>query len=281
MIFETTDLFEYFKFDRGNKVAGRLVAYRHGQMSELNVIKKRPAMLVLPGGGYGFVSQREAEPIAMEFYSRGFDAFVLEYDIAPVFCYPAQITEAAMAMVYLRENAEKLDLIPDKIAAVGFSAGGHLLGCISTLWDDPAIVSLFGDRCTLVRPDASVYSYPVVTSDPEYYHGGSFRNFCSDKVKHEDYSIEKKVRKKCSPAFIWSTSEDTCVPPMNSVLLYEAYLKNGVPCELHIFREGWHGLSTCDFEVYKEDIIKDFMLHVKSWLNLSAEFLKGLGFQAK
>ena len=280
MIIENLDLFEFFGIERKNAKAGVLTSYRHNQRRKREEQKKYPAMLVLPGGAYATISEGEAEPVAMEFYNRGFDAFVLNYDVAPV-CYPAQILEAAMAMIYLHENAENLNLLADKVAAVGFSAGGHLLGCISTLWDDPAIVSQFGDRCQLVRPDASVYSYSVITSDAEYNDKESFGNFCSDKVPFESFSIEKKVRKECSPAFIWATTADDDTSPMNSVGLYKAYLKNGVPCELHLFREGWHGLSSCNYEAIGEKSSASFIPHVKNWLNLSEAFLKRLGFQLK
>ena len=139
---ETIDLYEYFSFEREGVKAGTLTCFRHGDMTEMRTKKIRPAILVIPGGGYGFVSQREGQPIAMRYFADGFDAFVLNYDIAPV-SYPAQIVQAGMAMLYLRREAKNLDIDAEHIAAVGFSAGGHLLGCISLLWDDPALKALF------------------------------------------------------------------------------------------------------------------------------------------
>lgn len=281
MITETIDLLSYFGLKRKDEKNGKLVVYRHSAMPEMgDAAAHRPAMLVIPGGGYGFVSQREADPVAWEYFVEGYDVFVLQYDIAPL-TYPVQITQAAMAMMYIRKNAEQFHILPDKIAAIGFSAGGHLLGCISTLWDDPAVRDLFGDECVKVRPDASVYSYAVISSDPKIAHLGSFENFCGKAVNADDYSIDKKVRPACKPAFIWANTPDTCVPPQNSLRLYEAYLNAGVPVELHIFREGWHGMSVCKEEIEHTRPVSEPCIYTRQWIQLCKTFLKTLGFCVK
>ena len=277
MTIQTIDLFEYFSLPRDGAKAGTLTAYRHGDMPEQRCKKIRPAILVIPGGGYGFVSAREAQPVAMRYFAEGFDAFVLDYDVAPA-CYPVQIREAGMAMLYLRREAKNLDIDEKYIAAVGFSAGGHLLGCISLLWDDPALRELFGGECEKIRPDASVYSYAVISSGEHISHGGSFANFCGGKVKKEDYSLEHKVRADAAPSFIWATTTDDCVPVENSVLLYSALHRAGVPAELHLFSEGGHGMSVCDAEVNDCDPQDGVCPHVRHWLELSAEFLRARGF---
>ena len=98
MITERIDLFEYFKTAREGAERGTLACYRHTQIAELGVKRLRPAILIIPGGAYAFVSQREAEPVALRYFAQGFDCFVLDYDIAP-HGYPVQIEEAAMAML--------------------------------------------------------------------------------------------------------------------------------------------------------------------------------------
>ena len=281
MITQTIDLYEYFGTARGGAKKGTLTAIRHGQMPELGVEKERPAMLVIPGGGYAMVSEREAEPVALKFFSQGFDAFILDYDVAPV-CYPAQIVQAGMAMLYLRREAENLYISKDHIAAVGFSAGGHLLGCISLLWDDPALRALFGDECEKIRPDASVYSYPVITSEKGVAHEGSFVNFCGNSgAKAEGYSLEKKVRPGVSPSFIWATTTDNAVAVENSVLLYSALHAAGNDVEMHIFAEGQHGLSTCDAEVYPQEPQEPYYKQCRKWIGLAYEFLRVRGFGLK
>lgn len=278
MITERTDLYEYFRLPRGGRQGGWLRSYRHGQIRELGADLRRPAMLVLPGGGYAALSQREDEPIAMRFFAAGYDAFVLEYGVAPAEHYPTPLEQAAMAMIYLRREAENLCIDGEHIAAVGFSAGGHLCGCIALLWDDPAVKALFGEECEKVRPDAAILSYPVVSAAEYVSHGGSFDNFCADRVPREEYSLEKRARPQASPAFIWATTTDEAVPVENSVLLYSALHAAGVPAELHLFAEGPHGLSTCDGEVYAQQPSEPLYKHAAHWMELALEFLSARGF---
>ena len=281
MFIEKIDLYEYFKSPRTGEQAGYLNCYRHKQLTQLKRQKMRPAILVFPGGGYSFVSQREAEPVALRFFAEGYDAFVLEYDTAPAFHYPVQLQQAAMAMLYLRSNAAKLQIDGSHIAGLGFSAGGHLCGCISFLWDDPAIVKMFGESVgSLIRPDAAIFAYPVVSSSEDIVHKQSFENFCGGNVKAEEYSLERKVRSAAPPCFIWATTTDELVPAENSLRLYVSLKNAGVPAELHIFEAGKHGLSICSTEVedFETDPLRE---HVSEWIDMACAFLRGHGFRVK
>lgn len=278
MVVETIDLYEYFHIPRGGAKGGYLTAYRHGQLVSSDK-KIRPALLVIPGGGYAMVSDREGEPVALRYFGAGFDCFTLDYSVAPKH-YPAQILQAGMAMLYLRREAAALDLDGQHIAAVGFSAGGHLCGCISLRWDDAALVQAFGkEACEAIRPDASIFAYPVITSDERYTHAGSFINFCGDKVRAEEYSLEKNVRPNAPHSFIWSTSEDEAVPPENALLLYSALHRAGVTAELHIFEKGCHGMSLCNIETsWCDEPSAPISGHNAHWIEMSQEFLAEHGF---
>ena len=267
------DLYEACGVDRGDAMQGYLECFSHVPMK---IVPKRvhPAMLIIPGGGYGMVSEREAEPIALQFVAKGYDCFVLWYDVAP-HCYPTQLLQAGMAMAYLRDHATELAIDENHIAVMGFSAGGHLAGTISLMWDDPELCAIPGENVRL-RPDAAVLCYPVVTSDERYWHEGSIRNFCGDKVPFEKYSLENCARKDAPPVFIWSTSEDSCVPVQNSIKLYSALQPLGTGVELHVFERGWHGLSTADRET--NDAQEEMCAHVQNWKELAAEFLRAHGF---
>lgn len=277
MLIEKIDLFEYFHIAREGAERGTLTCFRHTQVEELRLRRLRPAVLVIPGGAYAFVSQREAEPVALRYFAQGFDCFVLDYDIAP-HSYPEQLTEAAMAMLYLRRERDALDL-SGRIAAVGFSAGGHLCGCISLLWRDPALVSRFGKECADVRPDASVMCYPVVTADERYWHRDSFYHFCGgDEQKFQTYSLEKHVPADAPPVFLWTTDGDTCVPPENAVMLYRALRNAHVPAELHVFEEGGHGMSVADLESNADYEGQRRYRRAARWVELSLDFLSAHGF---
>lgn len=273
-----TDLYEYFAMERGDAEKGYLTAYLHADLTEMKKKRVRPAMLVIPGGGYTCVSQREGEPIALRFFAEGYNCFVLEYDVAPR-CYPTQLLQAGMAMLYLRREAAQLGVDGTHIAAVGFSAGGHLTGCIGLLWDDPALRAAFGAECEKICPDALVLAYPVVTADERFYHGGSFRNFCGGRVNAQDYSLEKSVRRGAPPCFLWATTTDDCVRVENSLLLYTALKDAGASVEMHLFEKGWHGLATADAEV--NDALPAPEARVREWLPLALSFLRTHAFEVQ
>ena len=281
MIHDTIDLYDYFGRPRGEAARGMLTRYLHDQITESPGMQKvRPAMLVIPGGGYSMTSQREEEPIALRFFAAGYNAFVLRYSVAPLH-YPAQVLEGGMAMLYLRREAAALDIDAEHIAAVGFSAGGHLCGCLSLLWDDPALRQAFGQECARIRPDAAVFGYPVVTCDPAKAHMGSIRNFCGDAVPFEAYSLEAHARADAAPAFIWATTDDGAVPVENSLRLYAALHAAGVPVEMHLFEKGPHGLSTCESDVFPQPVDDPHYAQAAHWIPLALGFLSARGFKIR
>ena len=269
MFCEKVDLYKYFGLKRTGGEEGFLNVYVPEAPSYPT--RTRPAMLVIAGGGYAFVSPREKECVALAYIAKGFAAFTLEYSIAPV-RFPAQLIEGAMAMVYIRENAAKLGVKPDKVAAIGFSAGGHLTGMLATCFDRAEVKAVLKEKAALVRPDAVILSYPVITGG-EKAHRGSFDNLCGDnKELISALSLETCVTEKASPAFIWATADDNAVPSENSLFMALAYKTAGVPFELHIFESGVHGLSLATEETAWVNE------PVQKWLSLSYTWLKNRGF---
>ena len=271
---EEIDLYAYFCDERGEKPRGFLHAYRHVASKEI-AAKERSSVLIFPGGGYSFVSEREWEPVAMYYYGRGLDAYVLDYNVAPHCGYPALLTEAAMAMLYLRKEAERLHS-DGKIAVLGFSSGGHLCGCVSLAWDDPVLRERFGEDCAKIRPDAAILAYAVVSADRSCWDEETFVNFCGDAAPYERYSLESLVRRDAPPVFLWATADDAAVPIENSIRLFRALCAAGVPAEYHAFETGEHGLSVCSEEVLAE--CTEQTEHVRNWLRLSVGFLRRHGF---
>lgn len=266
---ERIDLYAHFNIKRPEGGSGYLNTYVLDSIYEK---RKRPAMLVIAGGGYRYVSDREKEPIALKYLEQGYNAFTLEYSVAPV-TFPASLIEACMAMIYIRENAEELQIDKDHIAAIGFSAGGHLLGSLSTMYNINEVVSVLGkERAELARPDASVFSYPVITAF-DHPHIGSFINLTGGKEEmYESLCIEKRINKSSPPAFIWTTVNDNAVPSENTIDLAIAYKKAGVPFELHMFEDGLHGLAVCTLETgYEQKCVHE-------WIKLSINWLSARGF---
>ncbi|MBQ9772030.1 MAG: polysaccharide deacetylase family protein [Lentisphaeria bacterium] len=204
----------------------------------------RPAILVVPGGGYGGVCRStEGDPIAARFAGLGFRTFILHYRVAPNrFPIPQQDILRAIRMI--RYNAEAWRIYPDQLAVCGFSAGGHLCASSGIIPDD--VENYSDDVIDKMpgRPNAMLLAYPVITSG-KYAHKGSFQNLLGkDYAKRKrEFSLETRVTKESAPAFIWHTVEDQAVPVENSYLLSEAMRKNGVVHELHIFPCGPHGMQ--------------------------------------
>ncbi len=279
MIHEKIDLYEYFQLPRGNASGGYLTSYVREGIPAIGE-KTRPAMLVCPGGAYFHCSPREGEPIALEFLLKGYAAFLLNYTVQTAFPIP-QI-EACMAIAYIRENAEKFGVSPAQIAAVGFSAGGHLVGTLATLYAHDAVKGALGARASLCRPDAVILSYPVVTLG-EFTHEGTRDTITGNgAIAYDALSVEKLVTAESVPAFIWHTAEDNAVPVENSLFLASAYRRAGVAFSLHIYEKGGHGLSLCNDEVFAPNLPEiNALSTVRSWLPLACEWLSARGFGVK
>ena len=239
--------------------------------------KVRPAILVLPGGGYRTNSPREAEQIALQFNAAGFHAFVLWYSVYPN-KHPQPLRDVARAITLIRQHAEEWLVDPQNIAVCGFSAGGHLAASSGTLWNSDFVKNVPGIDVKKTRPDALVLSYPVITSG-SFAHQGSFESLLADEETgvldpelKKFLSLEERVAEDTPPTFLWHTFKDSSVPVENSLLFAKALRAHGVPFEMHIYPDGPHGLSLATAATAdREEHINS---HVASWMGLCVEWLK-------
>lgn len=209
---------------------------------------ERKAILIIPGGGYrGVCSDREGEPIAHAFMVQGYNAFVLHYSVARKKVFPAQLIQASKAMKHIKDNAEEYGINKDEVFAVGFSAGGHLTACLGTLWNKKEVYEALDMPYGYNKPKGIMLIYPVISSDKDIWHEGSFANLLGkDNPSEEELlmcSVEKYVTKDSSPAFMAHTSDDAAVNVRNSLVMADAYAKEGLKFELHIYPTGCHGLA--------------------------------------
>lgn len=249
-----------------------LSTYLPYEMTEMGRINcKYPAILICPGGGYSWCSQREDEPMALKMLAMGYRVFILNYSCAPCH-FPAQISEVAAAMDLIHANAETWHIDVDRIAIMGFSAGGHLAGHYSNRYDCPEVRALFPNSKPV---KASVLCYPVISALPEYRHEGTIQNVSGHEIVTDEdirnFSLDQLVSDKTPPAFIWHTAEDDVVPVMNSVLYANALTLKKIPFDLHIFTHGHHGLSTtdhmtCDDLDHKTRLAAQWLPMLDHWL---------------
>lgn len=235
----------------------------------LNDGQEHGAVIVCPGGAYVMKADHEGAPIAVRMNEQGFHAFVLDYRVAP-YRHPVPLMDAQRAIRYVRYHAKEFGVQPDKIAILGFSAGGSLVCTAATLWDegDPAAVDPV-DRVSS-RPDVFVPCYPVASLD-QFWHEGSAHNLLGEKLtsaQRRKLTAEFQVNEKTPPAFIWHTAEDGAVPVENSLRLAKALVAHNVPVSMHIFPYGPHGVGLGD----------ECSPLAEEWSYLLGDFLKSMGF---
>lgn len=268
MRFETIDLKAQFP---NLPYSASLTAYLRDNSDEISSTRRRPAILVCPGGGYSHRSARENEPIALALLARGYQVFVLNYSVNVA--YPAQLLEAAAAVALIRKNAEDFHVLPNAISIMGFSAGGHVAATLGTLWHETIISETLAITPSDVRPDAMILCYPVITSG-EKAHRESFDIVSGgDAELAKKLSLETAVDKDTVPTFIWHTRTDAAVPVENTLFFANALTKHNILYELHLFPDGPHGLSLATQETVSPygDRLNP---HVAQWFDLCDNFLK-------
>lgn len=206
---------ETFSFDKTANVD--LTVYLHEEKPEFSRVEKRPFVLVVPGGGYNFCSEREGEPIALQFAAHGYHAGVLRYHVGEYRDFQKALSDGEKALAKIDALAQNWSIDTAKVAVLGFSAGGHLAAAMSNLLER--------------KPSLCLLGYPAI-----------LKSF-SEVMQIDAPSLETTVSHKTPPTFLFSTFEDNVVPIENSLRYLSALEENDVPFETMIFQKGKHGLS--------------------------------------
>ena len=260
---------------RGMEAVGNLYTYFLDSSIEMRPNEKRPVILMCPGGGYEMTSDREAEPMAMQFLAMGYHVAILRYSVCPV-RYPAALLQVAESVLYLKEHADEYHIDPEKIVVQGCSAGGHLAANYGIAWNSPFLTKLMGMENDPERLCVAglLLCYPVITSG-EKAHEESVRNLLGEQYeeKKEELSLENQVTPDTPPTFLWHTATDETVPVENSLYFFQACLQQGVSAELHIYPVGGHGLSLANEETCRANGI-GVQKECQSWIGLAQTWLK-------
>jgi acetyl esterase/lipase len=207
-----------------------------------------PAIIICPGGGYGFrVDDFEGTNVAEWFAERGWAAFVLKYRIpADGYPHPVPLLDAQRAVRLVRSRAAEWNIDPTQIAIMGFSAGGHLASTLVTHFDAGNATSPDPVERQSCRPDYAVLVYPVITLAPGVTHEGSKARLLGpqpDAALVENLSNERQVTPQTPPTVLVHAADDFMVPIENSRLMLAALEKAGVPCALQEYPSGGHGFG--------------------------------------
>ena len=208
----------------------------------------RPMVIVVPGGAYLGVAKREAEPIAADFFAKGYQVAILNYLCREQgAAYPEQLFELASSIDFIRKNAKRLNVNPKEIFAVGFSAGGHLVADYSS--EFPSLSERAG-----VPLDCAVtavgLSYPVIDDHDESFENLLFSYESAEKERLKGVlKAQNLISKQTPPTFLWTTATDNLVPAANSLRYALALAERGVPYEIHVYPKGGHGMSDGSLEL--------------------------------
>lgn len=289
-----------------------LTAYILDEFSRVKM-KRRPAVIICPGGAYLRTSDREAEPVAMKFASIGFNTFVLRYntyfkskedgfsyimgknsekiEINKNTRYPQPLFDLAKAMLIVREKATEWNIDLENISVCGFSAGAHLSALLGVHWNSDLLKEKFKVESKIFKPKTIILGYPVIdymvikeldikSKDKmsiELFKVSNEAVFGernpSDELRKE-LSISCNITRDMPPTFIWHTANDELVYAKNSLNLVIALAEKNIQYELHIFENGPHGMSLCNEVTASES--SQINLECEVWFELAIKWLKNI-----
>lgn len=207
----------------------------------------RTAVVICPGGGYGQLADHEGKGYAEFLAANGIEGIVLRYRLGSSgYRDPVMLGDAQRAIRFVRANAAGWGIDPQRIGIMGSSAGGHLASTAIVHHDagQPAATDPV-DRQSC-RPDFGILCYAVISMRDGITHVGSRSNLLGDRPDPERIawlSNDEHVTKETPPCFVWSTGEDTSVPPENSLRFVAALQRAKVPYDFHIYQKGPHGIG--------------------------------------
>ena len=232
-------------------------------LEEFPVEGSKTAVIVIPGGAYWFRAEgNEGTDIIKVLNSFGYTCFMLKYRITP-YHHPVELLDAQRAVRVVRSLADKYGYSPDRIAVIGFSAGGHLAFSLCSHFDGGRTDGDEIDRFSC-RPDVGGLGYPVTTLVGDLQHAGSTVNLLGkdyDPELAKSLSYPDAIPEDNPPMFIWHTREDLVVNVRGSLQCAEAYVLKGIPVELHVYPFENHGLGPAVGH------------HAETWLPLFSKFI--------
>jgi acetyl esterase/lipase len=227
----------------------------------------RGIFIICAGGAFIFKSSNEARPVAEYFRKAGLNTAILDYRVQPYTQLDA-CEDAKRAIRTLRFNAKKYNILPEKIAIGGFSAGGMLTGLAATMFDYGNPNASDPIERVSSRPDAALQLYGSFSAA-----AGGAGGLGYDVEKQNEkarLSSDKSLRHDSPPFFLFQTAKDD---PRNAITMGKELADLGIPFEIHIFKNGSHGNGLYDGKFGVQDVP-----HTAHWSMLAVEWLEEMGF---
>ncbi|HJC91563.1 MAG TPA: alpha/beta hydrolase [Candidatus Mediterraneibacter excrementigallinarum] len=238
--------------ENGKKSVFLLTLHKEKNYDKIEMQEKRPAVIICPGGGYETLSFiGEGISMAEKFEASGYFPFILRYRVSPVH-YPEPQKDLALAIKYVRANAERYHIAPDRLMLMGSSAGGHLCASMTALYAETEEALLSDLERSVphlaekywgisIRPDRLCLNYPVISFEKEA-HEGSFQALTGgDEKLRGKLSVEKHISKDFSKTFVWACEDDQLVSVSNTKRMGEALARQKIPYAVKIYPTGGHG----------------------------------------
>lgn len=253
-----------------------LISYCPDDFVCFSVGKVRKAILILPGGAYSSVCDKEGEPVAIALAGKDINAFVLKYSLGP-YEPPYPFIEGFAAIAYMRKHAKEYNIDPDHIGVMGFSAGGHFAAMLGAYCHDERYAQKLGVDLSDISLNGVILSYPVISMDIPTGGGSNKQLLAKAPEKKDEYSAEKNVHEDYPPTFLWTTNGDHVVSPRNSFLMAEALLKAKVRFEFHYYPIGEHGFALADISTcgpHPDEKTLCTMQYLHGWFELAIKFIR-------
>ncbi len=229
-------------------------------------------VVIFPGGGYMMLAYDwEGTDIAKMLNAKGIAAFVVKNRLpdeeTSKVRHLSPILDARRAIRLVRHHSDVFNIDKNKVGVMGFSAGGHLASTLSTHYDKNIASLEDAISKEMARPDFSILVYPVISMDSSFTHQGSKDALLGknpDQELEDLYSNEKQITKDTPPTILIHSADDFAVPVKNSLVYYEALLKNGVSAEMHLYPSGGHGYSLAT----KSQHLRSWSDRVLEWIEI-------------
>ncbi|ALL12913.1 alpha/beta hydrolase [Caulobacter henricii] len=240
--------------ERGDPKGLRDRALTHIRKPALAVFRpKTPngaAVMLIPGGGYErVVMDKEGYETARWLADRGYTCFVLFYRL-PGDGWSAgpdvPLQDAQRGLRLVRSRAAALGFSANRIAIMGFSAGGHVAASLTTRFSARVYDRIDAVDDLSARPDLSALIYPVITMAAPSVHAGSRKQLLGANPTPEQiqlYSPDRQVGADAPPVFLLHAVDDKSVPVENTLLMFASLKARSIPTEMHVFNEGGHGFG--------------------------------------